>query len=73
MKKLVQNKTFDEERALYNVSDTQIVNCNFEGPMKKCKNYNYKIKNGSKNKLLFPFFDNLKNIIYILKYLQQLA
>ena len=56
MKKLVQNKTFDEERALYNVSDTQIVNCNFEGPMKKCKNYNYKIKNGSKNKLFASHF-----------------
>lgn len=35
MKKLVQNKTFDEKRALYNINDPQIINCNFEKPMKR--------------------------------------
>lgn len=46
MKKLVQNKIFDAERALYNINDVQIINCKFEGPMdgesilKECRNYN---------------------------------
>ena len=28
----IKNQTFDEERALYAVSDAQIENCRFEGP-----------------------------------------
>lgn len=28
----IENKSFDEERALYNTTDAEIVNCRFEGP-----------------------------------------
>lgn len=28
----IENKVFDEERALYNLSDSTVVNCKFEGP-----------------------------------------
>ena len=30
--KTINGKTFDEERALYNLTDTSVVNCRFEGP-----------------------------------------
>ena len=30
--KIIENKTFDEERALYNLKDTEVKNCVFEGP-----------------------------------------
>lgn len=42
--KIVENKTFDEERALYGSVDTVIRNCKFDGPadgesaVKECKN-----------------------------------
>ena len=29
---LIENKTFDEERALYNAKDTLVKNCTFAGP-----------------------------------------
>ena len=32
MKNIVENKQFDEERALYNLTDAEVRNCRFEGP-----------------------------------------
>ncbi len=32
MKNLVYEQTFDEERSLYNIKDTEVLNCKFEGP-----------------------------------------
>ncbi len=29
---IIENKTFDEERALYGISDTRVINCRFDGP-----------------------------------------
>lgn len=31
MKKQIINETFDEERSLYNITDTKVMNCNFAG------------------------------------------
>ena len=31
-KNIIENKTFDEERALYNLKDTEVRNCTFAGP-----------------------------------------
>ena len=31
--KEIANENFDEERALYGVFETQIKNCNFDGPL----------------------------------------
>lgn len=28
----IENQVFDEERALYNLQDTTVANCRFEGP-----------------------------------------
>ena len=42
--RIIQNETFDQERALYGVRDTQVENCRFEGPadgesaFKECRN-----------------------------------
>ena len=44
MEKLIHNEKFDEERALYGISDTMVQNCNFDGPadgesaFKECTN-----------------------------------
>ena len=44
MAHLISNKTFDEERALYNISDTKVENCKFAGVkdgesvLKECSN-----------------------------------
>lgn len=32
MKKTIKDQIFDEERALYNLSDAKVINCRFEGP-----------------------------------------
>ena len=32
LKQTIENKTFDEERALYNLKDTEVRNCTFAGP-----------------------------------------
>ena len=32
MKNIIENKTFDEERALYNIQNTEVRNCTFAGP-----------------------------------------
>ena len=32
MRNIVENKQFDEERALYNLTDAEVINCRFEGP-----------------------------------------
>lgn len=43
MKSKIENKTFDEERALYNLKETDVVNCTFAGPadgesvLKECR------------------------------------
>ena len=45
MKKSILNQTFDEERSLYNIKDTEVLNCKFEGPadgesvLKEGRNY----------------------------------
>lgn len=45
MKKQITNQTFDEERSLYNLHNTEVVNCRFEGPadgesvLKECRNF----------------------------------
>ena len=45
MKKNILNQTFDEERSLYNIKDTEVLNCKFEGPadgesvLKEGRNY----------------------------------
>ena len=31
MRNIVENKQFDEERALYNLTDAEVINCRFEG------------------------------------------
>lgn len=32
MEKIIANAQFDEERALYHLTDTRVENCRFEGP-----------------------------------------
>ena len=45
MIKIISNQTFDEERSLYNIKDTEVLNCKFEGPadgesvLKECRNF----------------------------------
>lgn len=33
LKEIIENKTFDEERALYNLKDTEVINCTFAGEL----------------------------------------
>ena len=46
MKKQIFNQTFDAERSLYNIKNTDVINCKFEGPadgesvLKECRNIN---------------------------------
>ena len=48
MKKIVENQTLDEERALYNLTDATVLNCTFAGPadgesaLKECRNIEVK-------------------------------
>ena len=48
MKQEIKNKTYDEERALYNIKDTIVENCSFSGPadgesvLKEGRNYEVK-------------------------------
>ncbi len=48
MSKSISNLTFDEERALYNIKDTDVINCTFAGPadgesvLKEGRNYRVK-------------------------------
>ena len=48
MKEIITNQTFDEERALYNIKEKEIVNCSFAGPadgesaLKECKDFTVK-------------------------------
>ncbi len=45
MKAQITNQTFDEERALYNIKNTEVLNCKFEGPkdgesvLKECRRF----------------------------------
>ena len=32
MTKQIKDKIFDEERSLYNIKNTEVLNCKFEGP-----------------------------------------
>ncbi len=32
MKSQISNQMFDKERALYNIKNTEVLNCKFEGP-----------------------------------------
>ena len=51
MTEIISKKTFDEERALYNIKDTEVTDCTFAGDadgesvLKECRNY--KVKNCS--------------------------
>ena len=68
MKKIVKNGVFDQERALYNLCDAQVVNCRFEGEadgesaLKECRNVEI---DGSTFVLRYPLWHakgfNLKN------------
>ena len=46
MKNLIANQTFNEERSLYNIKNTEVLNCKFEGPadgesvLKECRGIN---------------------------------
>lgn len=48
MEKQIRDKIFDEERSLYNLKDTEVLNCKFEGPadgesvLKECRNIDVK-------------------------------
>lgn len=59
MRKEIANKTFDNERALYNIEDTDILNCIFAGAadgesvLKECKNYTV---NNCKFSLRYPMW-----------------
>lgn len=62
MNKKIENKTFDEERALYNLTDTEVVNCTFAGPadgesaFKECRNICVRDCNFS---LRYPFWHDV--------------
>ena len=47
----IKDKTFDEERALYNIKDTEVINCTFageaDGESVLKEGRNYKVKNCS--------------------------
>ena len=59
MKKIVENQTLDEERALYNLTDTAVLNCTFAGPadgesaLKECRGIAVK---GCKFSLRYPLW-----------------
>ncbi|MDE6000771.1 MAG: DUF3737 family protein [Clostridia bacterium] len=59
MKKIVENEVFDEERALYNLTDTAVLNCTFAGPadgesaLKECRGIEVK---GCKFSLRYPLW-----------------
>lgn len=46
MKHKIENQVFDEERSLYNIKNTEVLNCRFEGPadgesvLKECRGVN---------------------------------
>ncbi len=48
MIKIISDKTFDEERSLYNLKDAEVLNCKFAGAadgesvLKECRNYSVK-------------------------------
>ena len=58
-KKIVENQTFDEERALYGIHDLTVRNCRFDGPadgesaFKECSNV---IVDGAFMNLRYPFW-----------------
>lgn len=62
MNKKIENKTFDEERALYNLDGAQVLNCTFAGPadgesaFKECRNIT--VKNCSFS-LRYPFWHDI--------------
>lgn len=62
MNKKIENKTFDEERALYNLTDAEVKNCTFAGPadgesaFKECRNISVKDCNFS---LRYPFWHDI--------------
>lgn len=59
MKNQISNQTFDEERSLYNIKDTEVLNCKFEGPadgesvLKECRNFSV---NGCSFSLRYPMW-----------------
>lgn len=59
--KKIENQVFDTERALYGLSDTEVINCSFEGPadgesaFKECRNIK---ADGCRFHLRYPFWHN---------------
>ena len=59
MRKQIKNKSFDEERSLYNLKNTDVINCNFSGPsdgesvLKECRDVSVK---NSKFSLRYPLW-----------------
>ncbi len=59
MRKQIKNQSFDEERSLYNLKNTDVINCIFAGPadgesvLKECRNF--AVKN-SKFSLRYPLW-----------------
>ena len=59
MKNFINNQTFDEERSLYNIKDTEVLSCKFEGPadgesvLKECRNFSV---NGCSFSLRYPMW-----------------
>lgn len=66
MKSKIVNQIFDKERALYNLKDTEVLNCTFAGPadgesvLKECKNFI--VKNGAFS-LRYPMWHAKKFIL----------
>lgn len=62
MNKRYENKTFDEERALYNLTGAEVINCTFAGPtdgesaLKECRDITVKNCNFS---LRYPFWHDI--------------
>ena len=58
---IYKDKTYQKERELYSISDSEVINCKFEGkedgesPLKECKNIKV---NGCVFKLRYPFWHN---------------
>ena len=66
MKNQISNQTFDEERSLYNIKDTEVLNCKFEGPadgesvLKECRNFSV---NGCSFSLRYPMWHAKKFLL----------
>ena len=66
MKNFINNQTFDEERSLYNIKDTEVLSCKFEGPadgesvLKESRNFSV---NGCSFSLRYPMWHAKKFLL----------